>query len=282
MPPSKLFVLVSIAMLAFAANSLLARIALTQTGIDPATFSVVRLVSGAIFLLLFVLQRYRKLPFEAGSWWSALALFVYAVTFSYAYVRLSAGTGALILFGAVQATMLCYGFIRGNRFGSLQWIGFAIACAGVGYLLLPGAQAPALSGTLLMMLSGIAWGVYTLRAGAADPVLTNASNFARTVPMCLVLAVVAAKHIQLDELGLMYALASGVITSGIGYIVWYAVLPHISVINASTIQLSVPALAALLGVMVLHEPLTLRLAIAAFATIAGLATVLRGKSQQVG
>ncbi|MEM7015943.1 MAG: DMT family transporter [Pseudomonadota bacterium] len=272
----------SLAMLAFAANSLLARLALSQTETDPATFSVIRLVSGAIFLLIFVALRYRRHPFDTGSWRSALALFVYAVAFSYAYISLPTGIGALILFGSVQATMLCYGFTKGERFSALQWSGFALACFGVVYLLSPGATAPALSGTVLMSIAGIAWGVYTLRAGGSDPIKTSASNFARTVPMCLILFVVTLQYTQVDGSGLIYALASGVITSGIGYVIWYTVLPHISVINASTIQLSVPAIAALMGVLILSEPLTLRLVLAALAILVGIAVVLRYKRQTSG
>jgi drug/metabolite transporter (DMT)-like permease len=268
-------------MVAFAANSLLARAALVQTAIDPATFSSVRLISGAVFLLLFVVVRYRKLPFEAGSWWSALVLFVYAAAFSYAYTQLSAGTGALILFGSVQVTMLIVGFAKGDRFSPLQWLGFALACIGVAYLLLPGVNAPAflgaLSGTLLMTLAGVAWGVYTLRAGSADPVLTSASNFARTIPMCLLLAVVAHRSMAVDDLGLIYAVVSGAITSGLGYVVWYRVLPNLRVVNAATVQLSVPAIAAVMGVVLLGEPMTARLVAAAIAILIGIAIVLRFK-----
>lgn len=265
-------------MVAFAANSLLARAALVQTAIDPATFSSIRLLSGAVFLLLFVAVRYRKLPFEAGSWRSAAALFVYAAAFSYAYTQLTAGTGALILFGAVQVTMLMVGFAKGDRFSPLQWLGFAIACLGVAYLLLPGVNAPAVSGTLLMMLAGVAWGVYTLRAGSADPVLTSASNFARTLPMCLLLAVVAHRSMAVDDLGLIYAVVSGAITSGLGYVVWYRVLPNLRVVNAATVQLSVPAIAAVMGVVLLGEPMTVRLVAATFAILIGIAIVLRIKS----
>jgi len=269
-------------MLAFAANSLLARMALTQTTIDPASFSAIRLISGAAFLVLFVAFRYRRLPFDTGSWWSAFALFVYAVAFSYAYVRLSTGTGALILFGAVQGTMLCYGFVKGDRLGPVQLGGFLLACLGVVWLLLPGADAPSLSGSGLMAIAGIAWGAYSLRAGASDPVLTSAGNFARTVPMCLILMAVALQTLDVDSDGVVYALASGIVTSGIGYIIWYAVLPHINVVNASTIQLSVPALAAMMGVVVLSEPVSLRLLVATVAILLGIAIVLRAKRSLSG
>lgn len=264
-------------MVAFAANSLLARMALTRTDIDPASFSVIRLMSGAVFLLLFVAFRHRKPPTEHGSWLSALALFVYAVAFSYAYVRIPAGSGALILFGAVQTTMLCYGFVRGDRFRPIQWGGFFLACAGVAWLLAPATDTPSLSGSALIALAGVAWGVYTLRAGTADPVLTSASNFGRTIPMCLLLIGGMLQSVQLDADGAIYALASGVVTSGIGYIVWYAVLPHVSIVNASTIQLSVPALTALFGVVALGEPVTPRLTIASIAILAGIGVVVRSK-----
>lgn len=280
---NKLAALAALAMLAFAANSLLARAALLTTGIDPATFSAVRLISGAIFLLLCAAWRTRRIPLQAGNWGSAAALFTYAVAFSFAYVSLSTGAGALILFGSVQIAMLCYGLSRGNRLTGLQWAGFTLACAGVVYLLLPGLHAPPLVGAALMALAGIGWAVYTLSAGDGDPVLASAGNFARTIPMCLVLVWLLADQSSIDSMGVAYALASGVLTSGLGYVIWYAVLPQLGVVNAATIQLSVPALAAVMGIVLLGEALSVRLVVATIATVIGIASVLHfGEPNQRG
>ncbi len=279
---ARFFAMASFAMVAFAANSLLARLALSETGTDPAAFSVARLVSGAMSLWFFVVLRDKTLSLRAGSWWSATALFGYGVAFSYAYLQLSAGAGALILFGTVQATMLGFGWVKGDRFNVPQWAGFVLACLGVGLLLSPGVTAPARSGALLMTISGVGWGVYSLRGGGVgDPVATSAGNFMRTLPMCLVLVAVAFPYMNVDGQGLVYALLSGIITSGLGYIVWYKVVPRLSVVNASTIQLSVPALAAIMGILVLGEPVTQRLILADIAVLVGISVVLRGGRPQL-
>lgn len=262
-------------MTAFAANSLLARLALVETQIDPASFSAIRLISGAIFLTLVVFFQTRKLPVQEGSWRSALALFFYAVAFSYAYVQLHTGTGALILFGAVQVSMLIYGFSTGSRFNGTQWVGFIIACSAVIYLLSPGAVAPDLSSAGLMVLAGVSWAVYTLRGRGGDPTLMSAGNFVRTVPMCLLLCLIALRHLSYDLHGVFYALLSGVVTSGLGYVIWYRVVPQISVVNAATLQLSVPLIAAGMGVLFVGEKVTLQLAIAAAGIVLGIGVVLR-------
>ena len=269
-------------MLAFAANSLLARLALTETQIDPATFSVVRLMSGAICLVLVVLVRNGQLPFASGRWLSAFALFVYAVAFSFAYTQINTGLGALLLFGSVQASMLGYGFTQGERFNTAQWVGFLVAAVGVTFLLVPGALldesvTPAPVAALLMILSGVAWAVYTLSAGSAEPVLSSAGNFARTLPFCAVLIGLYATQIEFDGVGVFYACVSGALTSGLGYVAWYSVLPAFSVTNAATLQLSVPALAALMGVFILGEPVSAGLIIAAGAILIGIGVVLRSK-----
>ena len=291
---ARIVMLSSLAMFAFAANSVLARMALAETAIDPALFSVVRLVSGAVFLVMFVVfgpplvqseqKSYRRWAqrlesvCRAGSWRSALALFIYAVAFSFAYLSLSTGTGALILFGAVQAAMLGYGWRQGDRFARGQWFGFVLACGGVAFLLAPGVQAPTVSGALMMAVAGLAWASYTLRASATDPTLVSAGNFLRTLPLCAVLSVLAHAYMQVDAVGLLYAALSGIVTSGAGYVVWYAVLPQLRVTHASSVQLSVPALAAAMGFVLLGEALDLRLIVSTLAILAGLGIVLRYKA----
>jgi drug/metabolite transporter (DMT)-like permease len=266
--------LTALALLAFAANSLLCRLALTRTAIDPATFTAVRIVSGAIALWLLTRRR-PLLRSQAGSWGSAGALFAYAIAFSYAYVALSAATGALLLFGAVQATMIGYGRYRGERFHGWQGVGFGLAVAGLLGLLLPGVTAPPLFGASLMLGAGVAWGIYSLRRkGAGDASLTTASNFARAVPAALVVALIALPWMSVDARGLAYALASGALTSGIGYVIWYAVLPSLSATTAATVQLSVPVIAAFGGVVLLGEQPTLRLALASVAILGGVALVV--------
>jgi len=267
--------LAGLAMLAFAANSLLARLALVQTSIDATSFSVIRLLSGALFLFVFVVLRQQSLPVRYGSWMSALALFVYAIAFSFAYLQLSAGTGALILFGAVQVTMLGYGFVTGSRLTWVQWFGFCLACVGVVYLMSPGVSAPPLGGAGLMAIAGIAWAVYSLRAGGGDATATSAGNFLRTLPMCLLVIIIFSGSLQLDTAGVAYACISGAVTSGLGYVLWYRVLPLMSVTSAATIQLSVPAIAAIMGVVFIAEPVSMRLLLAALAILSGIALVLR-------
>lgn len=265
--------LTMLAMLAFAANSLLCRMALAHTTIDAASFTVIRLLSGAIVLLLLVASRGRTRAGTAN-WWSAFALFAYAAGFSFAYVSLTAATGALLLFGAVQVTMIGHGLSRGERLRGVQVFGCAAAFAGLVGLLLPGLSAPPLGGALLMLGAGFAWGVYSLRGRqAVDPVLVTAGNFVRAVPFALLLALVTWRDRSLDAAGIEYAIASGALASGIGYVIWYAALPRLRPTSAAIVQLSVPLLAASGGVVVLGESVTLRLAIAAIAILGGIALV---------
>jgi len=202
------------------------------------------------------------------------------VAFSYAYVELHTGTGALILFGAVQVSMLIYGFSTGSRFNATQWVGFVIACAAVIYLLSPGVVAPDLPSAGLMVLAGVSWAVYTLRGRGGDPTLMSAGNFVRTVPMCVLLCLVAMPQLNYDLTGCLYALLSGGVTSGLGYVIWYRVVPQISVVNAATLQLSVPLIAAGMGVLFVGETFTLQLAIAAAGIVLGIGVVLRCASAQ--
>lgn len=263
-----------LAMIAFAANSVLCRLALLKTSIDPATFTTVRIVVGAATLGLIVIARGGTIRGH-GSWLAALALFAYAIAFSFAYVELAVATGALLLFGAVQATMIGVGLSRGERFTARQTLGFVAAVTGLLALLLPGATAPSFSGALWMLAAGVAWGVYSLRgARAADATAATASNFVRAVPFALATSLLMLADIKADALGIAYAAASGAIASGIGYAIWYSALPGHTATTAATVQLSVPALAALAGVLLLNEQLTARLLIASLAILGGVALVV--------
>ena len=278
-PAPRVLALTLLAMLAFAANSLLCRLALRHTGIDAASFTSVRIVSGAAVLAL--LARWRAAGTTAGpagSWASALALFVYAAAFSFAYLSLSAATGALLLFGAVQVAMLVGAWRRGERFGRAQWVGLAVAMAGILTLLWPGLAAPPLASALLMMLAGVAWGVYSLRgARGHDPLRATAGNFLRAVPMALGLSAAMLFSATPTLLGLACAAASGALASGVGYAIWYAALRGLGAGTAASVQLSVPLLAALGGVVWLGEPFSTRLALAGVAVLGGVAVVVNFK-----
>jgi len=285
MSPARIATLTMLAMVAFAGNSLLCRLALTHTGIDPASFTTIRLVSGALTLWLVMRARTDAgkggsagMPLSAGSWLSALALFAYAASFSFAYARLPAGSGALLLFGAVQATMIGHGIWAGERLRSLQLTGMALASAGLVGLLLPGISAPPLGAATLMLCSGAAWGVYSLRGrGKGDPVQVTTGNFLRAAPIALALSLLMAGYMAVDAEGLLYALASGALTSAIGYIIWYTALPALKATSAATVQLSVPVIAALGGAALLGEPITLRLLLASVAVLGGIALVILEK-----
>lgn len=274
MPPLRVFALTLLAMVAFAANSLLCRLALKYTSIDAATFTSIRLIAGAVTLYAIVRMRSESNQ-PLGSWRSALALFAYAITFSYAYVSLPAGTGALLLFGAVQTSMIGHGLWSGERFSLQQWVGLACALGGLIGLLMPGTFAPPLIGSALMISAGVAWGVYSLRGkGAGDPTCVTAGNFLRTIPMALAFSVVAWQSASMDTAGVVYALASGALASGIGYSIWYTAMRGLKATSAATVQLSVPAIAAAGGVAFLGEPITLRLLLSSAAILGGIALVM--------
>jgi drug/metabolite transporter (DMT)-like permease len=272
--PTRLFILTLVAMIAFAGNSLLCRLALKQTAIDAASFTFIRIFSGAVALWLIV--KVRKVDWrEAGNWWSALALFAYAAAFSFAYITLSAATGALLLFGAVQATMILWGVRCGERLRIRQLVGLTLALGGLVVLLLPGLSAPPLPGSILMLGAGVAWGIYSLRGKmAGDPVRATAGNFLRAVPFAAILSVSLLPLARLDWAAVAYAVLSGAIASGVGYVIWYAALPALKAASAATVQLSVPVLAALGGILLLGEPLTLRFLVASIAVLGGIALVV--------
>jgi drug/metabolite transporter (DMT)-like permease len=279
MSPLRVFVLTLLAMLAFAGNSLLCRAALAAGRIDAASFTSIRVVSGALALWLIVRLQAGRAD-KAGTWPSAFALFAYAAAFSFAYLTLTTATGALLLFGAVQATMIGWGFWRGERLSAWQLLGVVTALGGLVGLLLPGISAPPLQGAALMLLAGIAWGVYSLRGkGAGDPLQATAGNFLRAVPFAAVLSLAMLPWLALDAAGAALAVASGAVTSGIGYAIWYSALRGLKSASAATVQLSVPPLAALGGVVLLGEPLTLRLLLASVAILGGIALVTAERSQ---
>ena len=271
----RLAVAVALALLAFAGNSLLARLALRDGGMDPASFTALRLASGALVLWLLAIS-FRKGANGRGNWASALALFAYAAFFSLAYVRLEAGAGALLLFGAVQVTMIGRGLWRGERLATWQWLGLALAVGGLAGLLLPGLTAPPPGPSVLMVVAGIAWGVYSLRGqGGGDAIRVTAGNFLRCLPFAAVFWLLMLDASRVDAAGVGYALASGALASGVGYAIWYTALPALRASTAATLQLCVPLLVALAGVAWLGEPATLRLALAALAIVGGVALVVR-------
>ncbi|MGJ8678345.1 MAG: DMT family transporter [Akkermansiaceae bacterium] len=274
---TRLAILTSLAMIAFAGNSLLCRLALKQTSIDPTSFTSIRIISGAITLGVIVLVS-RRSAVGRGNWLSAVMLVVYAAAFSHAYVSLPSATGALILFGAVQATMITHGIRSGERLKKPQLAGLVGAFVGLVVLLLPGLTAPPLLGSLVMFTSGLAWGVYSLLGkGEGDSTRVTAGNFLRAVPIAVVLSLVMHESFSIDSSGLWYAIASGSLTSGVGYALWYMVIPLMKSTNASIVQLSVPVITAIGGVAILNEPLTLRLVIATIAILGGIVLVIREK-----
>jgi len=277
---SRLALLTGLALLAFAGNSLLCRLALRGGGIDAASFTALRMASGALALALLDALRRRRVRaangdgdvVARGDWLSAFALFAYAAAFSFAYLGLTAATGALLLFGAVQLTMLGRAFAIGERLHARQWLGLAAASAGLVVLLLPGLQAPPPLNAALMLVAGVAWGVYSLRGrGSRDPLGTTAGNFMRTLPLAAALLALYWAGAHFDRTGLLAALASGALASGVGYALWYAALPSLRASTAGILQLSVPVLAALGGIVLLSEPVGWRFALAAALTLGGVA-----------
>ena len=292
--PWRTALLTTVAMLAFAGNSLLCRVALKQTGIDAASFTSVRLASGALVLALLVAWGGRGpagasskpgaagavgpvRPWHAGDWVSATALFAYAAGFSFAYVSLSAATGALLLFGVVQTSMIGWGLSQGERLRPLQWAGLAAATAGLVWLLLPGLAMPSLTAGAMMAGAGVGWAVYTLRGrrpGTGDATAVTAGNFLRAAPLALGVSALLWAQARWDGAGLALALASGGLASGLGYAVWYTALRGLTATRAAIVQLSVPALATAGGALLLGEPLTSQVLGASVAVLGGVALVI--------
>jgi len=268
-------VLTLVAMFAFAANSLLCRMALGEGLIDAASFTTARVTAGAVTLSLILLPRWRTQGRAPFNWRSASMLFTYMAFFSFAYLSLSAGTGALLLFGAVQLTMFVVALRSGENFPLLSWAGLALAVSGLVYLVSPGVTAPDPLGALLMTIAGVAWGVYSLLGkNSADPLEATANNFIFSVPMVVLVSLAFLGDFQLTLKGLLLAVASGSVASGLGYVIWYAALKGLPATRAATVQLSVPIIAAIGGVVLLSEQLTLRLLLASLATLGGIALVL--------
>lgn len=295
MRPTRVIVLTALSMVAFAGNSLLCRLALKSTAIDPASFTSIRLVSGAFALWLILWFRSRKNSSRtssksqskgrvSGNWLSASALFIYAAAFSFSYTHVSAGVGALLLFGAVQATMIGYGVAMGERLSKLQLLGLVTACAGLAFLFLPGLTAPPWQSALLMLASGVAWGVYSLRGRqAADATHATAGNFLRAAGLALLASLLIPSTLYLANSGIYYAALSGALTSGVGYAIWYSVMPRLSATVAATVQLTVPVLAALGAMVWLSEPFTLRVLMACVAILGGVAlTIMYRKRTPLG
>jgi drug/metabolite transporter (DMT)-like permease len=276
---ARLLALTGLTMMAFAGNSLLCRMALERTSIDPASFTTIRVVSGALTLWMILQLRRDKRADNAGSWLSAFALIAYAAGFSFAYVSLTAASGALLLFVAVQATMIGHGLWTGERLGTWQVIGLVLALIGLVGLLFPGLSAPPLHGSMLMFGAGVAWGAYSLRGkGAGDALAATAGNFLRAVPVAAALSILMLRDASLDSAGFWYAVSSGALASGIGYAIWYTVLPALKSTEAATVQLSVPVVAAVGGIVFLSEPITLRLVLASVSILGGIALVIQKQS----
>ncbi|ENA32734.1 MULTISPECIES: DMT family transporter [Pseudomonas] len=267
----------ALAMLAFAGNSLLCRLALKHAEIDPASFTTLRIFSGALVLWLLLRQQNGK---PAGNWPSAIYLFIYAAAFSFAYTHLEAGTGALLLFGAVQVTMISLGLLRGERLNRWATTGLLLALGGLVVLLLPGATAPSLTGALLMLTSGVAWGLYSLKGrGVTSPLAATAGNFLLASVPALLISLASIAYSHSDLMGVLYAVLSGAVTSGVGYALWYTALRGLGSLQAATVQLSVPVLTALAGALLLGEALTLRLLLTALAVLGGIALVLNTRQK---
>jgi drug/metabolite transporter (DMT)-like permease len=282
--PRRTIALTAVTMVAFASNSILCRLALQARAIDPASFTLVRILSGAValFVIVRVVNPPARIATKPGRWAGPAFLFLYAAAFSFAYTSLSAGTGALILFGCVQATMLAVALRSGERPRPLEWIGLAVAVAGLVYLVAPGLEAPAPVGCALMAIAGVAWGFYSLTGRGSTSALADTSrNFTRAAPLALALGLgarVAGAGVHATHEGLLLAVASGALSSGLGYAVWYAALRGLSATRAATVQLSVPVIAALGGVSFLSETVTLRLVLAAILILGGVGTALAARS----
>lgn len=275
----KTSVFTALALIAFAANSVLCRLALGEETIDAASFTVIRLLSGALVLLaILAFSNDKEASASRGSWSASLMLFVYAVAFSFAYISLDTGTGALILFGSVQITMILLSLVSGNRLHLSEWVGVIIAFTGFVYLILPEVTSPSVMGFLLMIAAGIAWGMYTLKGRGSDhPLKDTAYNFLRTIPLVIILLVITIQDAHYSAAGVLLAVLSGGIASGIGYTIWYIALGGLSTTQAAVVQLSVPVIAAFGGVLFVSEAITARLTLSASMVLGGILLVVLGR-----
>lgn len=271
----------SFALVAFAFNSILCRMALGTNEADAAGFTAVRLFSGALVLAaILLLSGKTKNPAKTGNWRSAFFLFAYAITFSFAYLGLSTATGALVLFGSVQITMIGVSIAGGERPPLVEWLGIVVAFAGLVYLVFPGLASPPLLNAALMAAAGIAWGFYTLRGkGSADPLADTAGNFLRAVPMVTLVTLPILSQLRLSTLGFVLAFLSGAVASGIGYTVWYAALRYLTATRAAVLQLAVPVIAAAGGVLLLSEPADLHLFLASALILGGIGAAIAGRNK---
>lgn len=278
--PTWTAVLTTVALLAFAGNSILCRLALGASAIDPASYTAVRLIAGALTLWFIgnCRSNNRQSTGSRKSWVTGALLFLYAITFAYAYMSLTTGTGALILFASVQLTMIAMALRSGERPVFFEWTGWLVAVSGLVYLVFPGIAAPSLAGSMLMMAAGVSWGFYSvLGRGVADPVQATTDNFLRSVPLIAAVALVQLRSLTATPIGLTWALVSGAVTSGLGYVVWYAALPRLTATRAATLQLAVPVIAGFGGVVLLSEPVVPRLLVAAAAILGGIGLSLLGR-----
>lgn len=271
----KSFFYTTFALVAFAFNSILCRLALQSVEIDAASFTAVRLISGALTLLIINSLTAKKAAAAQGSWLSAFFLFAYAICFSFAYTSLTTATGALVLFGCVQATMIFAALVRGERPSILEWLGLLSALGGLIYLVFPGLAAPPPFSSFLMVIAGMSWGFYTLRGKKSiDPLADTTGNFLRSVPMIFIAALPFLMQMHASAKGVILAIVSGAVASGLGYSVWYAALRYHTATRAAILQLSVPILAAIGGVIFLSEKISIRLLLAALMILGGIAAAV--------
>jgi len=278
------FMYTAFALIAFATNSVICRSALGHSTIDPASFTTLRLVSGVV--VLWALARIFKKKTgvkNSGSWGSATMLFLYAITFSYAYVNLSVSTGALILFGSVQATMILMGLWNGERPRVFEWLGLTIALAGLVYMVLPGLEAPPLSGVFLMTTAGISWGVYSIRGrGVNNPVAVTEDNFLRSVPFVFASSLFFLPSLEISKEGMFLAILSGGFTTAMGYVLWFSAIRNLTATRAASVQLFVPVIAAIGGVLFLSESITFRLILSTVLIVGGIGSNLFVRNRQFG
>lgn len=268
-------------MIAFAANSVLCRLALEGQHIDAASFTSIRLAAGTVALLGILLLRWPSFVIRRPNWMTIGSLFAYMACFSFSYQYLDTGSGALILFGAVQLTMISAALLAGEKLSLMSSSGLCVAVGGLLVLLFPGIAVPNPLGAMLMGIAGIAWGFYSLGGrGATDPTAATAANFLYALPIALALSILSFGSAPIEPYGVALAIVSGAITSGMGYAVWYQAMPLLSATRAASVQLSVPAIAAIGGVLILSEPVTLRLVVATILLIGGISLVLWNRSMK--